>query len=293
MDDNHYQTDKLAIFEQHQEIAAQSLGDIEAKCEATPLAFLKANFDNVKVRDRRTEPVFKVTVAVMLAKICALAGIKAEVDNFNAEDINKMILSTYSDLTLEEIYKAFEMERYGVYEAKNEHYGLFNADYVSAVLKKYRKWKQDVKFQHNIGPAQLPPQISETEKQQILLSGIVRVFNEYSETKVLPDPNAYIFDALYEKSLIRDAETPGEHEYYQKQYAKAKKLVEAEIKNAKNDISSSATISTYHKRAYKEEISKILEGKSDKVIIRCKSLILQDYFDKLIKQGVTIETVLS
>lgn len=286
MDDNIYKVDKLAIIEQQQVRASEALAVVEKKSEGAPVAFLRANYANTKIRERSKDIDFKMMLSITLTKICGYAGIKAEVSDFDAGDIARMILSAYNDLTLEEIYKAFELERYGVYEDKTEHYQLFNAEYVGAVLKKYKTWRQNAKIQHNISPPQQLPESTDSDKEEIIKKGIVRVFEEYKSTGVMPEPNNYIFDALYEMKLIKDADTEAEKAHYHERYNRAVAEVKVEMQ------AKGATFNAIEKRTVKEELQKIIEGNSSKVIARTKKLILADYFDKLIKAGTDIKTLL-
>lgn len=285
MGDIEYNTDKLAIAQQQEAIAIEKLAEVEQNCNASPVAFIKENYQFKKIRERKEEVGIKTLIGITLTKVCALAGIKTEIDTFTKQDLVKMILSAYNELSLEEIYKAFELERYFVYGDKTDHFQLFNADYVSSVLKKYRKWKQETKQQHNISPPQNLPEVSESQKKEIVNNGIIRVFNEFKETGVIPEPNAYIFDELYERKLIKDAETPNQQLYYQEKFNQAAKEIQQELKSvtiqSQNDL-----------RTVREELDKITNNSSDKVAVRCKRLILTDYFNKLIKENIEIESVL-
>lgn len=286
MEDNHYQVDKFEVALQQQQRASEALVLIEARSEAAPVAFLRDNYSNKKIRERSKEMDFKMLLSLALTKICGYAGIKSEVSDFDAGDISRMILSAYNDLTLEEIYKAFELERYGVYEDKTEHFQLFNAEYVAAVLKKYKTWRQNTKIQHNISPPAQLPQSTDSDKEEILIKGIIRVFEEYKTTGVMPEPNNYIFDSLYERKLIKDAETEAEKEFYHKMYSKAVAEVKSEMQ------SKGATFNPVEKRTVKEELQKIIDGNSNKVIARTKKLILANYFDSLIEKNTDIKTLL-
>jgi hypothetical protein len=81
-----------------------------------------------------------------------------------------MILSACADLTIEEIYKAFELERYGSYELKTDHYGLFNAEYVAAVIKNTENGNLIHKGNTISPPQSGLPEISDSEKQEIVIT---------------------------------------------------------------------------------------------------------------------------
>lgn len=287
MDNNeHYNVDKLAIIEEKTQRAADAVAIIEQRSEGTPVAFLKSNFENRKIRERKSDIDFRGILSAALTKICALAAIKAHVSPFDAEDITKMILSTYADLTLEEIYKAFELERYGVHEVKTEHYGLFNAEYCAAILKKYRSWKTITRHQHNISPSQALPELSETAKEEIAKKGVIRVFEEFKTTDAINDPVVWIFDRLYNLQIIPGPTTPELQDWYHRKYNQAHAQLTKEIK------SRQATINPVEKRINQEELENISKEGSLKVISHAKKIILTDYFRKLIKEGKHISDIL-
>jgi len=208
MENENYKIDKLSIIEQQESRAIEKAVEIEERCNQAPVAFLKSNYGFEKIRNRKEEPEIRFLIGAAMVKAAVLAGIKSKIDQANKFDITNSILSEYNDLTLEEIYKAFELERYGVYESRTEHYGLFNAQYVTDIIKKYRVWKQNTKMQHNISPPMALPEITDGQKNEIVVNGIIRVFDEYREKGIMPEPNAYIFDQLYDLNIIKPGDTP-------------------------------------------------------------------------------------
>lgn len=288
MDDNHYKVDRFEVVSNQERQASEKLQLIEKKCNNSPVAFIRENYSNSRIRKTKSEPHFKMTLAIMLTKISALAGITGEVDDFNASDINKFILTSCNDLSLEEIHKAFELERFGSYDEKTKHFNLFNADYVSTVIKKYRKWKLEVKTQFNISKTTALPEMTESQKREIINQGIIRVFSEYQETKKLPEPNAYIFDELYERKIIKGSDTPKLHEYYQVKIKQAEKELKDEF-----ELSKKTSPGKTERRQIQEEIDKILLGDSEKIFVRTKRIILAEYFDKLIRENIDIQCIIS
>jgi len=225
-----YKIDKFSLVEQQEQRAVDKAAEIEERCNQAPVAFLKANYGFVKIRNRKAEPELRFLIGAAMVKAAVLSGISRVIDPANKFDVTNSILSAYSDLTLEEIYKAFELERYGVYEARTEHFQLFNAQYVTDIMKKYRKWKTDTKHQHNISPPQSLPEISESQKQEIVTKGIIRVFDEFKDTGVMPEPNNYIFDALFELKIIPPGDTPQMQAFYQRKYNQAIEELNKEFK---------------------------------------------------------------
>jgi len=91
------------------------INEMRQKIDVSPIAFVKKNYEFKKIRDREHEPMFKMLLGLMFFEISVFCGIKNQITDENKRDIIKMILSVYNDLTVEEIYKAFELERYGTY----------------------------------------------------------------------------------------------------------------------------------------------------------------------------------
>lgn len=282
MSDNNYRTDKLAIVEQQQSLALEKFQEVESTCQLAPIAFLKKNFEAVKIRDRKSEPNFKFMLAVMWSKICVLSGLKTEIDPFMAEDVNRMIFSLYSDLTLEEIYKAFELERHGAYEEKTEHYQLFNAEWVSSILKKYRSWKTTARIQYNISnsPIAEETKLSPEQEDEALQKATIRLYNEFCETDEVSIPCFHVFDFLYEGKFF-----PANVDY-QKKYEIAKFQIEKELKGEKS-------LNRQERNKIEETLKEIQEKKNPKVLLRAKQLVLKDYFTDLKEMSMSMEEILN
>lgn len=280
MEDNFYKVDTTAIQMQQEQRVGELIALTEQKCIATPVQFLKSNLENKKIRDRSTEPDIKPLIGTMLIKIGTLSGIKNEIDFMIGQDILKMIFGTYADLTLEEICKAFELERYGSFEDKTEHFQLFNADYIAKILKKYRKWKQDMKTRHDItanNNKQLEA-ITASQKETILINGVQRVFDEYKSSKKLEDQTEYIFDFLVEKRKIKTGNNPDIIKYYQDK-------IEEATQQLKQEYVTKTSVNSVDRKRIKVDLDEIIGGFSPKIIIKAKQIILIEFFNKQIRLG--------
>jgi len=280
MEDNHYRVDKQELQLQQEMRASDSIALIEQKCSVGSVQFLKSNLDNKKIKERTTEPDIKTLIGLMLIKIGTLSGIKNEIDFIIGQDILKMIFSTYGELTIEELYKAFELERYGSFEDKTEHFQLFNADYIAKILKKYKAWKQNIKQHHDITSDALKLEaITESQKETMVQNGVNRAYEQYKSIKTIEDPSEYIFDFLIEKGKIKNNSNPKILEYYQKHLQKAKQQLERET----SQKTSSSKTERYQ---IKIDLEEIVAGYSSKIIIRAKKNILAEYFESQILQKI-------
>ena len=284
-----YSVDLSELNNHKEQLALKQYDNLVFECSLAPVSFLKKNYEFKKIRDRRTEPNITTFLGVTWLKICMLCGIKQNQSSEVWQDITNLIFSYYSDLTVEEIFKAFELERFGEYPERTEHYQFFNSEYVSAVLKKYKVWKNNTKIQHNITKSEnvaLLPSISDSQKEEILIKGIVRVFSEYKTTKILPEPNTHIFDELLSRGLILGANTPKLEKYY------ADKMEEAKLELKKELEAEKSTANFIQRKTIAREIEQILQGGSNRIIVKTKKIVLKEYFDNLIEQGIEIEVKL-
>lgn len=290
MEENDYKVDRYEIATQNENRALEVFQKMTDKLPSNNIKFLKVNYEYKKMRDRKTEPNIGVLLSITWTKISALCGLKTDTGYEIAQDITNMIFSVYADLTLEEIYKAFELERYGVYEEKTSHFQLFNTDYVSDILKKYKKWKLEQRRIHDIKPPEPEkeiPEISDSRKYEIISEGIIRVFKEYKETGEINEPFTHVFDELISRKIIKTAtkEEPEIAFYYQRKLQQATDEIVKELKSEKTEnILASKNI--------KIEIEKAISGSSDKVQIRAKRIVLKEFFDKKIKLNTDFEKLI-
>lgn len=276
-----YKIDSLAIQEKSQSIALEKFGQIESNCQLSPVAFVKENHTFKKIRDRLTEPHFGVTLGVMMAKVCAYAGIKNEITDHDKFDIGRAIKNRFSDLSCEEFMKAFENERHGIYAERTEHFQLFNAEYVTSVLNKYKKWRQETKIAHNISinPQNQLPQMSPDAEREIMIGATTRLFNEFKESKEVSIPCAHVFDFVYENKWF--PEDTNYKDYYQIAYRDLK----SELKQSKAGTKAEHNI-------IKEAILKLESPNNEKILAKAKRLVLHHFFQKLIDEKKDINEIL-
>jgi len=272
-----YNIDKLAIIQEKEQRASLAIQEIENKPIVSSLVFVKSIPALKKIRDRKTEFDIQGVVWMMMNKICGYAGVKSPITDFDKTDILKMIFTSYSDLTLEEIWKAFELERFGEYPEKTKHFDLFNADYVSEIFKKYRVWRQQIRIANNV-PISIEEssaaELSEEQKEEKTRLGVLRVFSEYKDTKTLPTPNFWIFDYLWEKGVLSKDTTEKE-----KQFTDIWVKAESQIKS---ELEAKRALSREEKRSINADLEAIVNRNSNLVLIRSKKIAVEYFFNDLI-----------
>mgnify|MGYP003131478162 CR=1 FL=1 len=235
----------------------------------TPISFAKSVPTYDKIRFLVKEDVGPA-LGFIFQNITLLLGIKEPIADINKQDISKMIRAHYNNLSLEEIVYAFELERYGKLEPKTEHFQLVNAEYVAKVLNKYKDWLQKVRRENNISlskPQEALPDISEKEKNNILIQGCIRCYNEFKESGLVKEGNAHIYDFMFDDLKIH-------------QFTVDKK--NAAISVSKRQLQEESK--TLDRTTAKNILKQLQNDKSTVIINKSKRLLLTNYFNNLGKK---------
>lgn len=115
-----------------------------------PVFVLKHSYNLDRIMEIENKAHIAVHLIQSMKKDIALKGIKETPRDEVLDDVIKMVLKKYSFLTPIEIEIALEMERYGEFEEKTEHYQFYGTEYVAEVLKKYLNWKQQKATELNL-----------------------------------------------------------------------------------------------------------------------------------------------
>lgn len=219
---------------------------------------------------------FRGHLAVVLVKICALSGIKNEIDDFTKKDISNLICVFYKNLSVAEIWKAFELERYGVYETKTDHFQLFDSTYISSVLKKYVEWKQNEKRLLNWNPPNSEtkelPELTESQKREFMTSAILRSFEFFKENGCLSDDvQIHVFDELVKRKFIVNSNNQKVLNYYLEHQNRAIKELEQEYKIG---------IKSEKREHYKQALKNLEKEIGGDVNVRMKRNVLTEFFTK-------------
>lgn len=265
--ENSQQKNQLSV-EQPQALSKQTVkvGIFEISTLPTKL-FLKKSYEFEKIKDK-TEDV-RPELGLILMRIHGEMGFKSEIDQFTKQDLVKMILSHYNALSLEEIYKAFELERFGLYEDKTEHFQLFDSNYVSNILKKYKNWKIEQKKVLNI---EAPKAEIQLDKNKIRMDFLKLVYSELKNDGYCSEAY-HLYDKLESKINASDQQ---KKEMYQHQL----KIYEIEEKQY---ISNRGL----QMKMLLSELKAKIESKSGIEVVknRCKSLLVCKYLEQFVSES--------
>lgn len=218
--------------------------------------------------------------------ICRDVGIQswndAEVMRYDAIKFIEILKRHYSELTIDEVKLAFELSIVGDLDEwlpkdKNglpdkNHYQAFSLIYITKILNAYKSKKNKVwvKARALMPKISNERELSESEKQQIIESGVVRCFDEYLEIGEIGHGNNHIFDYLEKRNLINK-----DRDY--------RKKIWSICKSKRNPIDRKNVSEALN---YLENKKHLLETqrKAQSITIYKKAL-LKGYFDSIINQG--------
>ncbi len=182
-----------------------ALRQIEVFSNKSTTDFLKTKFP--RVDELHNEINFDSKLGALFIKVSNLAGLKSEISDINKPLLNDLILRRFNALSMEEIYYAFKLERCGDYDERTSHYDMFGEEYVSAILGKYKKWKQrkitDLKLNKKKEEVKIIDfDYKELNKQSISRS-IDNMKKELEEHGEFQGVYTYVYDYLKENGKIQ------------------------------------------------------------------------------------------
>ena len=166
----------------------------------------------------------RMALGAIIVQHATLIGFKGLIDPVQKEDIIKLIQSRFFTLSIEEIYKALQMERYREFDTRTEHYQLINAPYICEILEKYKEWLRNTRQTHHLSnslPSPKEEELSEEEKEAKFISNIQHFYNDFKQNKRMPLFCGYLYDGLKRRGMIADF-TDEEKELLIKRYKKRK-----------------------------------------------------------------------
>lgn len=255
----------LVVYQQQK----QSLGAVD---------FIKDTLNQVRIREIKNTFEAKKAIIVWIHATSYACGIKEQIHEVIEDDLVECILSRFKSLSVDELYYAFKLERYGVYEHKTDHYQSFNAVYVSTVLKKYIEYKKNTRVKHNlpIAKTQDMPQLTQQEKDDLTYTGVINCFDKYVQDEYIINGYVWVYDHLQELKILNPE--------------KESKL--AAMKIAKKNLQKQAKENPNPSVA-KKMIEDLEKKNSPAIIVEAKRLLLEQYFSELINKNKSIKNVLN
>lgn len=187
----------------------------------SPVGFVEKLRDFAPLREQ-PEPIARMAIGLIVTQHAALIGIKGTIDAMNKEDISNLICSRFAHLALEELHKAFQLERYGELGEATAHYNLINAPYIAQVLTKYVSWLRKTRQNHphlsleRTSPEETPPAPPSRERIEALAQ---QMQQQYLQTGQMPLFCSWLFDAMRQVGMLPDF-SPEEKKLLQARYQK-------------------------------------------------------------------------
>lgn len=168
--------------------------------EMTPIKFVNQTLEQKLIRQyQNNDELLNKSITVFILELEAHFSPNNKTDNFILKDIKNMILSICKNMSIEELFFASKLVRYG--EIENvESYGRLTTQFVTKIIVGYKRWKRDLRLTYDlpISKRQEKQEFTDTEKQEILLKGYHRIFDEFKENPKLETLNgcAWLYDYL-------------------------------------------------------------------------------------------------
>jgi len=156
--------------------------------------FIKKSYEFTKIIELKKDVNFRFMIAGFIARTSLLAGIKEPISDIIKQDIYTMLCNYWNNISMEDIVKAFEMERFSRFKERTEHYQMFDTTYISNVLKKYLEWKTSTKMEYKIEPPKQNTEISEIEKSKIRDNFLKAMYDDLVSDKFSNDAWQLFFD---------------------------------------------------------------------------------------------------
>lgn len=246
----------------------------EDKMNLSEVGFIKDTLTQTKIRNINNSYELSKQIGIVFAVATNHLGIKQAIADITKTDIMEMITTRFKNLSINEVAYAFKMERYGGLGERTEHYQLFNSEYVSKVLMKYKDFKRQTKVIHEISVvAPKNVEASEEEKQFWINKGVNDCLDFFIENSFIEKGKLYIYDVLYDLDyLSKDTE-------YKKGIHKA--AIECiETEQQLRETKSLADI-----KDKKEILRQIQIPKNGILINKCKELVLCQFFRLMLRDN--------
>lgn len=191
-----------------------------------------------KIKDICISKEYEVMIGVIFTDAAALGGVTTQLDKVTATDLKRLVETKYRTLSIFEIHKAFENERYNVYDTITKHYNYFNSTYVSQVLDKYILWKREkmTDYKISLAPVEKVELLPPPDERCMMIDAVNNAYAEYLETDNYTGICVHLFEFLVKENIIiTNSDDEAHKEYFAKKYYIAKKQLEIEASGSNAD----------------------------------------------------------
>ncbi len=238
------------------------------------ISFARKTVEFTKMKELESQSISD-GLALIFVKVANYAGIKEPISEINKQDIKELLLNRFSSLSLEEIEYAFKLDRYGVFGEPTKHFYLINSEYVSQVLNKYKAWLTKIRIDNDLSiskPVISESNVSESEKIELIKSGVEKCYNHYIEFDTIPDGYLYVYDVFYDLGYLT-TDTKEKKKIYDLAKSRVRRKYEAikpvtysekiELKNTISKIKNGNDINEYRIEAKKISLMMFLGSVRD------------------------------
>ena len=251
----------------------------KASNQLSEVAFLKENLDSAKIMNIQDSELKKKHIVLFVYELELHFAPDKKTDVLIMQDIEKMILSVFKTLSLNELYYASRLKRYGEIGGENKAYGRITTEFVSQLLMDYKNWKRETLKKHNLPIAKKQPEavMTDEEKEMLILSGLVTCYDYFVQNNKILLGYIWVYDHLAELKIINYS------------IEEKKKLMPIALEKVKIEVKQNQSIF-----AYKNFLRELEAGNNDKqaIINKAKEMLLERFFAGLNAKGKHLKEVL-
>ena len=239
---------------------------------------LAVALENTKLRDYPEETRNANTIKMVLW-LLDLLGVKGDESTSSHHIVSSNFINdALKNYTYQEIKLAFQKYVTGEYYDTNGKPMLvtqqLNAVVIGRVMREYEEIKKrelDLYRRKRNEQLTKPKEMTEEEKELIVFVGVTDCFAFYKHNKMIEAGKGWVYDYFFEKKRLPT------HTKEFKEEIKQRALVTVKEDIKKNGISL--------------QVSEALKSINPATVaVKCKELILMDYFERLVKENIDIKT---
>lgn len=248
----------------------------EEKVNLSPVSFVKDVLNQKSICEISSYDLTKELKHLFVFQTAAYR-IKEEMSQNEKKEIKELILRRFKRLSVNELYYAFKLHRSNDICAELKPYGYISVSFVATILNAYVEWKRDVRFKNNLSISKNHENqsVSDEEKKRLVVNGVLRVFDSWSEHKVFPDGSIYVYDVLYDVGLL-----PTDPEVKKQYYKRAVETVRVKAELDRQSVG----LDMKRLREIQQVLKSLEKKKSTHVQAQAKMDVVTDYFKKVTRE---------